>query len=80
MTIRSNRTQFGFILVEISKNIDNSDERDNACCCERREFGSSIRRKDGQALSDRRMGPRNSQLSTLSIYVPLDIKVLLRCA
>jgi hypothetical protein len=71
VTIVTNRNKFGCILVEINQNLDNIDERDKACCCERRELGSSIRRKGGQALSDRRMGPQNSQLSTLSIYVPL---------
>ncbi len=72
MTITSNRNQFGFILVEIYKNIDNSNERDNACCYLRRQFRWCWHPEYGQALLPRGMVPGNLELSTLSIYVPLD--------
>jgi hypothetical protein len=55
VAITSNRTPFGFILVEIYKNIDDSYERDNACCCLRREFRWCWHPEDGQALLSRRM-------------------------
>ncbi len=67
VTITSNRNQFGFILVEIYKNIDNSNERDNACCYLRRQFRWCWHPEYGQALLPRGMVPGNLELSTLSI-------------